>query len=157
MPRGLPARFTWAGICARTYRARPLHSRRAFLLVWQRVVSSLAAGSLPCLRCPPDERDTPSAVAAALAALAVRNGAAPGGGALLEIGLSPGAVAGSELELWWMPSARRWNEELSTAAIELSVDPRAAGGRTCRWIGRRWHGRAGARTTGACARSCATS
>jgi len=34
------------------------------------------------------------------------------------------------------PSARRWNEELSTAAIELSVDPRGVAEQDLgRWIG----------------------
>ncbi|APD47081.1 MULTISPECIES: hypothetical protein [unclassified Synechococcus] len=45
-------------------------------------------------------------------------------GRWLEIGFRLGPVPAAMLELWWMPSARRWNEELSTAAIELSVDPR---------------------------------
>ena len=42
----------------------------------------------------------------------------------LEIGFRLGPVPALTLELWWLPSARRWNEELGSAAIELSIDPR---------------------------------
>lgn len=42
----------------------------------------------------------------------------------LELGYRLGAVPAAALELSWMPSARRWNEAVGTAAIELSVDPR---------------------------------
>ena len=42
----------------------------------------------------------------------------------LELGFRLGPVPAASLELCWMPSPRRWNEDAATAAIELSVDPR---------------------------------
>lgn len=41
----------------------------------------------------------------------------------LELGFRLGTVPAQSLELFWMPSLRRWNEEVGTAAIELVVDP----------------------------------
>lgn len=41
----------------------------------------------------------------------------------LELSFRLGAVPALPLELFWMPVARRWNEPLGSAAIELTIDP----------------------------------
>lgn len=42
----------------------------------------------------------------------------------LELGYRLGSIPADELELFWLPADRRWNEPLDSAAIELLINPR---------------------------------
>ena len=41
-----------------------------------------------------------------------------------ELGYRKGSVPANELELFWLPADRRWNEPIASAAIELLINPR---------------------------------
>ena len=41
-----------------------------------------------------------------------------------ELGYRKGSVPANDLELFWLPADRRWNEPIASAAIELLINPR---------------------------------